>query len=126
MRKMIKVTTVGALALALLAPTAAWAKADVIKTGDCTAASDWKLKLDNENGQIELEYEVDQNVVGDVWRVKIRHNGDLAYKFKKTTKAPSGSFEARRLLPNEAGKDHFKVRAINLSTGEECVGRASL
>lgn len=127
MKNMVKTAAALALAAALVAPTAALAKpAEVIKSGTCTAASDWKLKLDRDNQQIELEFEVDQNVVGDVWRVRVRHNGTLKYRLRRTTKPPSGSFTARRFLANEAGRDRIKVRAINLSTGEVCVARARM
>ena len=97
---------------------------DVIRTGACTGRSDWKLKLSEENGRIEVEYEVDQNVVGDVWRVRIRHDGDLVFAGRRTTKAPSGSFEVRILQRDRAGDDVFRGRAVNLRTGETCGGRA--
>ena len=53
---------------------------DVIREGSCAGQSDWKLKLSPEDGGIEVEFEVDQNVSGDRWRVKIRHDGDLAFR----------------------------------------------
>jgi hypothetical protein len=97
---------------------------DVIRRGACSAASDWKLKLSEENGRIEVEYEVDQNRVGDTWRVRIRHNGDLVFAGKRITKAPSGSFTVRLLQRNRIGDDVFRGRAVNLRTGEVCGGRA--
>jgi hypothetical protein len=97
---------------------------DVIRRGACSAASDWKLKLSEENGRIEVEYEVDQNRVGDTWRVRIRHNGDLVFAGKRITKAPSGSFTVRLLQRNRSGDDVFRGRAVNLRTGEVCGGRA--
>jgi hypothetical protein len=36
----------------------------VIKTGSCSGASDWKLKLKTEDAGIGVEFEVDQNVSG--------------------------------------------------------------
>ncbi|HUF58536.1 MAG TPA: hypothetical protein VMR89_03490 [Actinomycetota bacterium] len=38
---------------------------DVIRRRACSRNSDWKLKLSEENGRIEVEYEVDQNDDGD-------------------------------------------------------------
>src|SRR5215207_9396181 len=52
---------------------------DVIRRGACSGTSDWKLKLSEEDGRIEVEYEVDQNRVGDTWRVRIRHDDDLMF-----------------------------------------------
>jgi len=97
---------------------------DVIRRGACSGASDWKLKLSAENGRIEVDYEVDQNRVGDTWRVRIRHDGDLVFAGRRTTKAPSGSFEVRILQNNRVGDDIFRGRAVNLRTGEVCGGRA--
>ena len=97
---------------------------DVIRRGACSGLSDWKLKLSNEDGRIEVEYEIDQNRVGDAWRVRIRHDGDLVFAGQRTTRAPSGSFEVRILQRNRAGDDVFRGRAVNLRTGEVCGGRA--
>jgi hypothetical protein len=120
----------GALAVLVLAtlaaaPTAQAKDEDVIRRGSCSGASTWKLKLSPEDGQIEVEFEVDQNVVGDVWRVRIRHNDELVFSGRRTTKAPSGSFEVRIVEPNLAGTDRFVARARNLSTDEVCRGAAS-
>lgn len=62
-------TVMGALAALVLAtlaaaPAAQAKEGDVIRRGSCSAASDWKLKLSEEDGRIEVEFEVDQNVVG--------------------------------------------------------------
>jgi hypothetical protein len=97
---------------------------DVIRRGSCSGASDWKLKLSEEDGRIEVEFEVDQNVVGDAWRVRIRHGDDLVFAGRRTTRAPSGSFEVEILRPNRRGDDVFRARAVNVETGETCAGRA--
>jgi hypothetical protein len=98
---------------------------DVIRTGACSGRSDWKLKLSPENGRIEVDFEVDQNRVGDTWRVRIRHDGDLVFAGRRVTRAPSGSFEVRIVQRNRAGDDLFRGRAVNLRTGEVCDGRAT-
>jgi hypothetical protein len=97
---------------------------DVIRTGACSGRSDWKLKLSEENGRIEVEYEVDQNRVGDVWRVGVRHDGDLVFSGRRMTRAPSGSLEVRLVQRNRAGNDMFRGRAVNTRTGETCGGHA--
>jgi len=99
---------------------------DVVKEGNCSDASTWKLKLSPEDGNIEVEFEVDQNVVGDTWRVVMGHNGERFFRGKRTTKAPSGSFEVRRVVEDLDGTDTIKARARNTSTDEVCVGRASI
>jgi hypothetical protein len=45
---------------------------------------------------------------------------------RRTTQGPSGSFEFRAVGDDTAGTDTFRARAVNLSTGETCVGRASI
>jgi len=126
--KLMRAAAAIALAGAILGgPVAGLALAkdgDVIRTGACSGRSDWKLKLSDEDGRIEVEFEVDQNVVGDVWRVRIRHGDDLVFAGQRTTKAPSGSFEVRIVERNRAGDDVFRARAVNTDTGETCVGRA--
>ena len=124
MRRFATALTV-ALLLLIPATTALAGQADVIRRGSCSGQSDWKLKLSPEDGGIEVEFEVDQNVVGDRWRVRIRHDGDLAFRATRTTRGASGSFEVRTVEPNHAGSDAFRARARNLSTGEVCAGAAS-
>jgi hypothetical protein len=107
------------------APMAASAKdGDVIRRGECTARSDWKLKLSPENGRIEVEFEVDQNRNGQRWNVKLKRNGGVFWRGWRTTRAPSGSFEVRRLTRNGAGTERIVARARNPRTGEVCRGVA--
>jgi hypothetical protein len=121
----IAVAVAGLAMLATLAAVPAVAKdGDVIREGSCSGRSDWKLKLSPENGRIETEFEVDQNVNRQVWRVRIRHNGDLVFAANRTTGGRSGSFEVRLVQANRAGNDLFKARAVNVSTGEVCSGQA--
>lgn len=98
---------------------------DVIETGACSATSNWKLKLGDEDGGIEAELEVDTNVAGQAWTAKLKHNGVPAARSVKVTKPPSGSFELRRVLPNAAGGDVVVGKARNPSTGETCRGQAT-
>ena len=89
----------------------------------CSGSSDWKLKASPEDGRIEVEGEVDSNKVGQTWRWRILHNGEVSARGKKTTKAPSGSFEVRRLLVDLRGDDGIGWRARNPKSGEVCRGR---
>jgi hypothetical protein len=123
-RAMIATAVLGTLLIGGSATPTLAKDGDVIRRGACSGASDWKLKLSEEDGRIEVEYEVDQNRVGDTWRVRIRHNGDLVFAGTRTTKGPSGSFEVEILQRNRAGDDVFGGRAVNLRTGEVCGGRA--
>jgi hypothetical protein len=124
MRKAVAVSLVALFVLSVPAVASAGDR-DVIREGPCSGRSDWKLKLSPEDGRIEVEFEVDQNVVGDEWRVRIRHDGEIAFRGTRTTRGASGSFELRIVEPNHAGADSFRARARNLSTDEVCAGIAS-
>lgn len=124
MRKAVAVSLVALFVLAVPAVASAGDR-DVIREGPCSGRSDWKLKLSAEDGSIEVEFEVDQNVVGDEWRVRIRHDGEIAFRGTRTTRGASGSFELRIVEPNNVSADGFRARARNLSTDEVCAGSAS-
>jgi hypothetical protein len=125
MKKAIALALTTVIALAVPATTAFAGDNDVIERGSCSGSSDWKLKLSEEDGGIEVEYEVDQNVSGDEWTVKIKHDGVRVFRGTRTTSGASGSFEVRIVEDDDAGTDNFKARAKNLSTGEVCVGTAA-
>jgi hypothetical protein len=120
----IGIAVVSTAAVIAFAGVASAKEGDVIKKGACGAASTWKLKLSPEDGRIEVEFELDQNVNGVRWRIRMRHNGTLFFNQIRRTRAPSGSFEARAVQPNRAGPDEFRARALNLRTGETCRARA--
>jgi hypothetical protein len=129
MRKRIGVaaallSAVTAVALGVV-PAAPAKDGDLRVRGTCTGASTSKLKLTNEDGRIEVEFELDQNRVGRTWTVVLRHNGVVARRLVRVTRAPSGSFEARALLANRAGADRIAARATS-RTGEVCRASASI
>lgn len=112
-----------ALSVAGAAPAAAKGDGDVIRRGSCSGATDWKLKLSPQDGGIEVEYEVDANVSGQRWRVRILKNGNPIFRGARRTRGPSGSFEVRVVTSNTAGPDVFRARATH--AGEVCRGRAT-
>ncbi len=120
-------SAVGLAALALMAaPVGVAAKdGDIIREGNCSGAADWKLKLSPENGRIEVEFEVDQNINGRVWNVTLKRNGNVVFRGQRTTQAPSGSFELRRVTNNGAGPDNFVARAVDQRSGQVCRGTAT-
>jgi hypothetical protein len=99
---------------------------EVIRRGNCSGATDWKLKLKPEDGGIEVEFEVDQNKNGRKWRVVMRHNGMKFVDRIRRTRPPSGSFEIRRVVANKAGADTIRARARNRRSGELCRARATI
>jgi hypothetical protein len=125
-RRAALITTIVASSLLVAAPLGTAAKdGDVIRTGSCSAATDWKLKLSPENGRIEVEFEVDQNRVGRTWNVKLKRDGNVFWRGQRTTRAPSGSFEVRQVTSNGAGSDRIVGVATNPASGEVCRGAAT-
>jgi hypothetical protein len=119
------VALIVALSVFALAPHAS-AGTEVRREGSCSSSSDWKLKVKPDDGRLELEFEVDSNVAGQTWRVRIFQNGDRIFRGHRTTQGPSGSFEVRVRANDTTGADSFRGRASNPDTGETCVGRASI
>ena len=113
--KEFRVVAAGVLALAVVGAGATSAEAkgrEVIRTGGCDNSSAvWKLKAKADDGRIEVEFEVDSNVVGQTWSVRIGDNGTRFFTGTRTTVAPSGSFEVERTIANRAGTDQIRARA---------------
>ena len=125
MKKRIAFALVTVFVLLVPAGIASAGQNDAIRRGSCSDSSDWKLKVSPEDGRLEVEFEVDQNVTGDRWRVRIRHDGDLVFRGTRTTRGASGSFDVRIVENDTSGTDVFRARARNLSTDEVCVRRAT-
>ena len=115
---------VGALVAALTAAPAGAKDGDIVRAGTCTKSSTSKIKLSPENGRIEVEFEVDQNRNGVRWTVTLQRNGRRIAGLVRTTRPPSGSFEARVVAANRPGADTFRARATTRS-GEVCTARAT-
>ena len=107
-----------------VAPLAVAKDGDVLVRGTCTGSTTSKLKLSEEDGRIEVEFEVDQNRNGVRWNVAIFRNGNRVARMTKVTAGRSGSFEARALLANGAGTDRIRARATRAS-GAVCTAAAS-
>ena len=89
-------------------------------SGSCSGGSTWKLKAKPDDGQMEVELEIDSNVSGQVWNNKITDNGKKVFKGKRTTGGASGSFSFEIRVPDLAGTDNFKGKSVNKATGETC------
>jgi hypothetical protein len=91
-------------------------------SGLCTKSSSSKLKLSQDNGRVEVEFEVDQNRNGIPWKVTLRRNGSLVTSTTTTTRAPSGSFSVHRLISGAKGT----FVAVATRSGERCSAHASI
>jgi hypothetical protein len=113
-----------ALVLAIGAGPAAAKRGDILRAGSCTGASTSKIKLSEENGRVEVEFEVDQNRNGVRWTVVLTRDGRRIARLVRITRPPSGSFEARVVAGNNPGADTFSARAVS-PAGEVCRARAT-
>jgi hypothetical protein len=95
---------------------------DTVRRGHCSGATTWKVKVGQDDGRLEVEAEVDSNRAGQTWTWRLVHDGSVSAHGSRVTKAPSGSFEVRRLMVNRAGTDTVTLRARNTRTGEVCRG----
>jgi hypothetical protein len=114
-----------ALSVFALTPRAS-AGTEVRGQGWCRAASTWKLRVKPDDGRLEVEFEVDSNVAGQTWGVRLFQNGDRIFRGHPSTQGPSGSFEVRVRANDTSGTDAFGGRASNSATGETCIGRVSI
>jgi hypothetical protein len=133
MDDMKKRTILGAVALtvALLLGLATPASArddrpEVRRIGNCTAATDWKLKAKARDGRLEVEFEVDSNRNGQTWSFAMAQNGSRFATGTRITRPPSGSFSVERVRPDTAGVDRFVATAANARTGERCRATISI
>ena len=110
----------------MLVPAAHADGFEVERHGSCSGSSRWELDLDREHGRIEVDFEVKQGVVGDQWRVKLVHDGDVFFRDLRTTHDEDGSFDVERRTNDAAGTDRFVGKAVNKSTGEVCRGTAAI
>jgi hypothetical protein len=126
MRRTLFTATIGVFA-ALLIPGAASASGDDIRNaGQCSDASSSKIKVKPDDGGIEVEFEVDQNVNGQSWKVKIKDNSEVVFRGSATTSAPSGSFSIERPIADRSGPDEVLAVGRNKATGERCTATATI
>ncbi|MDH4176833.1 MAG: hypothetical protein OEW52_06935 [Thermoleophilia bacterium] len=100
-------------------------KGEVRVAGRCGAGATSKLKLKADDGRIEVEFEVEQNRSGRLWRVALVHERRVVWKGRARTTGSSGSFEVRRLVQDLPGVDVVAARAWGPG-GLTCRASASL
>jgi hypothetical protein len=124
MKKLIPLTAILALLVSAGPSLGKGGDGRVTRTGDCSAASNWKLKAKPDDGRLEVEFEVDQNRSGGDWKVKIKRNGKTVVSTTRRTGGPSGSFSLDRRIANPAGTDRISASATR--DGESCSGSLSI
>jgi len=93
------------IALAVLAlPAVASGKENpgVVKTGRCSNGATWELKAKNDDARIEVEFEVDQNVVGRRWNVTLKRDGAVVFRACASRGRRAARFRSRGASPTPA------------------------
>jgi hypothetical protein len=103
-------STLALLGLAC-APLATAKDGDLIRRGKCANGIKTKLKASPENGQIEVEYELDNAAPNSLWQITLRKNG-RAKSF--------GDLNVRKVTPNGNGSDRIEAIARRSGGGAAC------
>lgn len=123
MRKLMVITALLAIGVALPAVAPAKNNPGVMRTGVCSGlGASWKLKAKHDDGRVETEFDVDQNRNGRRWNVVIRRNGVVVFRGSRITRPPSGSFSVNRRIANAAGRDRIVATARSVVGGGVCRG----
>lgn len=121
-----------ACALAPLAPLAlappAQARDDerveVRARGVCGRGSEARLRLRADDGRIRVDTEIRTSRAG-VWRLTLLHERRIATTARVRVTRASGTLRHRALLPDYAGADQVRVRAV-APGGESCTVAVTL
>jgi hypothetical protein len=92
LKTLIAASTGLLVALPVVPALASGGDPEVRTAGQCTGSARWELKVKQDDGGVEVEFEVDSNVVGQQWDYTLRGPGGVISSGTRTTTGPSGSF----------------------------------
>lgn len=85
----------------------------VTNTGSCSRHGSFKLTAKHDDSLIEIEYEVDTNVSGQRFAVRLTDNGAVILKRSAMTGGRSGSFSVSKRTANRVGADTIRAHAVS-------------
>jgi hypothetical protein len=100
--------------LALLLPTVAAAddgEREVRRAGTCTGSSRAAIRLEADDGRIEIEVEIRTRSVTEAWRVVLLHERRVAFRGAVRPRSGGRTVRLRRTVPDWFGRDAIVVRA---------------
>jgi hypothetical protein len=114
-----------AAAIAVPSPASA-GDGRIVRRGTCTASSDWKLDVRQEEGaRLRVTLEIEGGRSGQAWHIFLSDNGVRIFSGTRTS-GSGGYLEVRVRTTDRAGADVVKAAANNVASGESCTGRATL
>lgn len=126
-KRMVRLILVGVItlgAMAVVGPAAA-RRGDVVNRGPCHGRAEWKMRGRIAHGNVKVRYEVDADIPGLTWLVRISANNVLLFNGSRVTDS-SGDFEVRVRKVDQVGTDAFDATATNTTTGESCAGNLTI
>jgi hypothetical protein len=103
-----------AMCLALTLPAVATAddgQREVRRAGACTGSSGATIRLEADDGRIEVEFEVRTRSRTRAWRVVLLHERRVAFQGLVRPRSGGRSIRLRRSVPDWFGRDTIVVRA---------------
>ena len=100
--------------LALGLPTVAAAddgEREVRRAGTCTGSSRATIRLEADDGRIDLEFEVRTRTTTRAWRVVLVHERRVVFQGLVRPRGGGRAIRLRRTVPDWFGKDTIVVRA---------------
>ncbi|MCW3017335.1 MAG: hypothetical protein JWO02_4427 [Solirubrobacterales bacterium] len=98
---------------------------EVRVSGGCGHGATSKLKLKEDDGAIEVEFEVDHTRTGTSWRITLVRERRVVARTTARTRGNSGSFTIQRRLSDLSGADRITARAVG-PRGLTCQAAATL
>lgn len=99
---------------AMLLPTVAAAddgEREVRRAGTCTGSSRATIRLEVDDGSIDVEFEVRTASATKAWRVVLLHERRVAFQGLLRPRGGGRSIRLRRTVPDWFGRDTLVVRA---------------
>ncbi len=127
LRKPLTAIAAGLLLVGIAAAPAGAKAGDVVVKSRCTLGAKTKLKVAprGSDQRTKIEFEVDSNVNGQSWNVRITDKGATVLSGVKVTAAPSGSFTARTKVSGASGHA-IMATATDRASGQTCSVRAAV
>lgn len=98
---------------------------EIRQSGVCTGGGRWKFRLRAEEGEIRIDFEVDERRLGALWRVVLIHERQIVLRAARRTVAPGASFAVRRIVEDWYGADNVVARATG-PRGQTCRASATV